>query len=290
MSAESVARPWINGFIGMLIFSGSLPATRIAVATIDPLFLTFARAAIAGLMAALILAALSASRPVKAQFGALAIVAGGVVIGFPLLTALALRHVTSSHAIVFVGLLPLVTAFFGVLRGGERPLPAFWLFAGLGSCIVAAYACTAKTFLLSGYGDSMMVAAIFACGLGYAEGATLSRNLGGWQVICWALVLALPITFPLAILTRPADFSGIGLSAWLALAYVSLFSMLIGFLFWFRGLAEGGTASVGQLQLLQPLFGLILASLILHEPVGWGVFLVTALVVFCVGSARLFAP
>ena len=135
---DKMANGWINGFIGILIFSGSLPATRVAVMGFDPVFLTVARAAIAGLLALCLLLAFKEKRPERRHIISLAIVALGVVVGFPLLTALALRHITSAHSIVFIGLLPLATAIFGVLRGGERPRPAFWLFSGLGSLFVAA--------------------------------------------------------------------------------------------------------------------------------------------------------
>jgi drug/metabolite transporter (DMT)-like permease len=155
--------------------------------------------------------------------------------------------------------------------------------------LVALYAGAASAVAASATGDALMLAAILVCGLGYAEGAKLARVLGSWQVICWALVLALPATLPLAVLTRPAVFTGIGAPAWWALAYVSLFSMLIGFIFWYRGLAQGGIAGVGQLQLLQPFFGLILAAAFLHEPVGWPIIAVTAGIVLCVGGAKRFA-
>jgi drug/metabolite transporter (DMT)-like permease len=280
---------WLNGFLGVLIFSGSLPATRIAVASMDPLFLTFARAAIAGLLAVALLSTLRAGRPSRGQWAPLAVVAAGVVIGFPLLTALALRHLTSAHAIIFLGLLPAATAIFAVLRGGERPRPAFWLFAAAGSLAVATYACGTAGIATAPLAAAQMLAAILVCGLGYAEGAKLSRTLGGWQVICWALVMALPFTLPLALLTWPPSLATITAPAWWALAYVSLFSMLIGFIFWYRGLAQGGIAGVGQLQLLQPFFGLILAALLLHEPLSWPIFAVAAAVMLCVGGAKRYA-
>jgi drug/metabolite transporter (DMT)-like permease len=134
-----------------------------------------------------------------------------------------------------------------------------------------------------------MVAAILLCGLGYAEGARLSRRLGGWQVISWALVVALPVMAVIAIATLPDVWTGIGGPAWLGLAYVSVFSMLVGFVFWYRGLALGGIAGVGQLQLLQPFFGLALAGLLLGEPVAWTMIAVTGLVVLCVAGAKRFA-
>lgn len=285
---EKTASGWLNGFIGVLIFSGSLPATRLAVLEFDPVFLTVARAVIAGLLALCVLVLFKEKRPAKHQLLPLAIVAMGVVLGFPLLTALALQYVTSAHSIVFVGLLPLATAVFGVLRGGERPRPVFWFFSVLGSALVVGFA-VSQGLSASPTGDILMLLAILACGLGYAEGAKLSRTLGGWQVISWALVLSLPVMVPLTWLMAPAAFSGITPSAWLSLAYVSIFSMLIGFVFWYRGLAQGGIAAVGQLQLLQPFFGLALAATLLHEHVSLGMLGVTVAVILCVAGARKFS-
>jgi drug/metabolite transporter (DMT)-like permease len=282
---EKTASGWLNGFIGVLIFSGSLPATRVAVLEFDPLFLTVARATIAGLLALCILLLFKQRRPSRAQLLPLAIVALGVVLGFPLLTALALQYVTSAHSIVFLGLLPLATAVFGVLRGGERPRPVFWLFSVLGSLLVVGYALS-QGLTASPEGDLLMLLAVLVCGLGYAEGAKLSRTLGGWQVISWALVLSLPLMAALTLFSMPASFSGISLPAWVSLGYVSLFSMLIGFVFWYRGLAQGGIAAVGQLQLLQPFFGLALAAGLLHEHVSLGMLGVTVAVILCVVGAR----
>jgi drug/metabolite transporter (DMT)-like permease len=279
---------WINGFLGVLIFSASLPATRAAVMDFDPVFLTVARAAIAGLFGLALLLVFRERRPAQSDLVSLAIVALGVVLGFPLLTALALKYVTSAHSIVFIGLLPLSTAIFGVLRGGERPHAAFWLFSCLGSALVAGFAIS-QGIAAAPLGDLLMLAAIVLCGLGYAEGAKLSRKLGGWQVICWALALSLPVTVGLALYTLPPSFAEIGKAAWIGLAYVSLFSMLIGFVFWYRGLAQGGIAAVGQLQLLQPFFGLALAATLLHEPVSPIMLVVTVAVVGCVAGAKRFA-
>ncbi|MBA8902332.1 DMT family transporter [Phyllobacterium sp. P30BS-XVII] len=285
---DKMTSGWINGFVGMLIFSGSLPATRVAVADFDPVFLTVARATIAALLGLTMLLAFREKRPAKADLMSLFVVALGVVVGFPLLTALALRHVTSAHSIVFIGLLPLATAIFGVLRGGERPRPVFWIFSCLGSLFVVSFALF-QGVTASLTGDLLMFAAVIVCGLGYAEGAQLSRRLGGWQVISWALVLSLPLMLLLTLYTMPHDWGSIGQGAWLGLAYVSLFSMLIGFIFWYRGLAQGGIAAVGQLQLLQPFFGLVLAATVLHETVGWSMILVTMAVILCVAGAKRFA-
>jgi drug/metabolite transporter (DMT)-like permease len=282
----------LNGLLGVAVFSGSLPATRIAITGFAPLLLTSIRALVAGLAALLLLTLWRRSRdvilPKGREWARLCVVALGVVLGFPLLTALALQEITATRSLVFVALLPLSTAIFGVLRCGERPAFAFWIFAGTGAGAVVAYALF-KGAVASPVGDGLMVAGILACGLGYAEGGSLSRRLGGAQVICWALVLSLPFSTALTIYARPDTWRGIGLSSWLALGYVSLFSMLIGFVFWYRGLALGGIARVGQLQLLQPFMGLGLAAWLLGERVDVMTVGVALAVVGCVAGARRFA-
>ncbi|MCW8313647.1 DMT family transporter [Sphingobacterium sp. InxBP1] len=278
---------WLNGLIGVMIFSGSLPATRIAVLDLDPLFVTVARASIAGVLALIVLLITKEKFPDKTQLLSLGIVSLGVVIGFPLLSALALLYVTSAHSIVFVGILPLSTAIFGIFRGGERPRPIFWVFSILGSSLVVSYALMQG--VSSSIGDLLMLLAIILCGLGYAEGGKLSKTLGGWQVISWALILSLPIAIPLSFLYYPTSVAQVSIGAWTGLAYVSFFSMFIGFVFWYKGLAQGGIASVGQLQLLQPFFGMSLAAGILHEEVGIGMLFVTLGVIGCVGGAKKFA-
>lgn len=279
---------WLNGFIGVLIFSGSLPATKIAVMDLPPFFVTVARATIAGLLALGVLLLFKEKRPAKNQLVPLTIVALGVVVGFPLLTAFALQYITTAHSVVFIGLLPLVTAVFGVLRAGERPRAAFWIFSVAGSLLVIGYA-IAQGVSASVTGDILMLLAIILCALGYAEGARLSKTLGGWQVISWALVLSLPVMALLAFYSLPSSFAGVRASAWTGLAYVSLFSMFLGFIFWYRGLIQGGIAAVSQLQLLQPFFGLTLAATLLHEQVSIGMLGITAGVILCVAGSKKFA-
>jgi len=279
---------WINGLLGVVIFSGSLPATRIAVLELDPFFLTFFRASIAGIIAIILVIGFKEKRPFISQLVPLFIVALGIVVGFPLLTAMALQHVTTAHSIVFLGLLPLTTAIFGVLRGGERPKTAFWLFSVIGSLMVVGFAFS-QSADASLTGDVLMLLAVIVCGLGYAEGAKLTRELGGWQVISWALIISLPFMLMASFLTMPTTFVGIKISAWLALGYVSLFSMLIGFIFWYRGLAIGGIAAVGQLQLIQPFIGLGLSATLLHESISPLIILITVGVILCVVASRKFA-
>lgn len=193
-TAPGSASGWLNGLLGVVIFSGSLPATRVAVVDIDPFFLTFLRATIAGALAMILIFGYREKRPRADQLLPLLVVSLGVVVGFPLLTAMALQHVTSAHSIVFLGLLPLATAIFGVIRGGERPTPIFWLFSGMGSLLVMGFALS-QNAAVSLTGDLLMLAAVMVCGLGYAEGAKLTRVLGGWQVISWALIINSPLNF-----------------------------------------------------------------------------------------------
>ncbi|MGN5764313.1 DMT family transporter [Acinetobacter calcoaceticus] len=286
---KSLSSGWINGFIGVVIFAGSLPATRVAVMDFSPTFLTAARAAIAGLLGLILLILSRQKLPEKKDWLPLCYVAVGVVIGFPLFTALALQYVSAAHTIVFVGLLPLATAIFGVLRGGERPNLIFWLFAILGAALVFGFMLIQTGTWSFNYGDLFMLLAILLCGFGYAEGGQLSKHLGGWQVICWALILTLPMMLLLSYLSMPVSFDQISVPAKLGLAYVSLFSMLIGFFFWYKGLAQGGIATVGQLQLLQPILGLVIAAVLLHEQVSIAMFAVTVAVIVCVACAKKFA-
>ncbi|MDS7929085.1 DMT family transporter [Acinetobacter sp. V102_4] len=280
---------WVNGFIGVAIFAGSLPATRVAVMGFEPGFLTAARAAIAGILGLILILVLKQKKPAKQDWWPLAIVAIGVVIGFPLFTALALQYMNAAHSIVFVSLLPLATAIFAVLRGGEKPNQFFWIFAVLGSAVVFAYMFFISGDTSLGIGDFYMLMAIIFCGFGYAEGGVLSRKIGGWQVICWALILSLPFMLFLTIFYMPTSFQNISASAVVGLIYVSLFSMLIGFFFWYKGLAQGGIAAISQLQLLQPLMGLAIAAALLHEHVSWSMLVVTAATLLCVAAAKKFA-
>ncbi len=285
---EKTANGWVYGGLGVLVFSGSMPATRAALAGFDPVFLTVARAALAGLLAFALLLAFRQQRPARGDLASLGVVALGVVLGFPLLSALALRHINAAQSQIFLGLLPLATALFGVLRGGERPRRGFWLCALLGSACVMAAALRHGAGL-PGAGIALMLSAIIVCGLGYAEGAKLSRRLGGWQVISWALVLALPPMLLACWLTSPASLASVPGGAWAGLAYVSVFSMLVGFVFWYRGLALGGIAAVGQLQLLQPALGLAASALVLHETVPPAMLAVTTAIILCVAGAKRFA-
>lgn len=284
---QTASSGWVNGFIGVLLFSGSMPATKVAVLSLDPIFVTAARAGIAGILALICLLIFKEKRPTKKQLMPLAIVAIGGVIGFPLLSALALQYITSAHSLVYLGILPMSTAVFAVLRGGEKPKRIFWLFSILGSLIVIGFA-VLQGGTSSPVGNILMIIAILLCGLSYAEGAKLSKSLGGWQVISWAVVISLPISLPIMYLTAPSAPALISTETWIGVAYLGIFSMFIGFIFWYKGLAQGGTASVGQLQLLQPFFGLALAATLLNEHVSSNMILVTIGVILCVAGSKKF--
>jgi drug/metabolite transporter (DMT)-like permease len=261
---RSELRGMALAFVGVATFSFSLPSTRLAVADMDPFFVGFGRAAVAAAFAIVVLRMMRATRPTAPQWRSLAIVAFGVVLGFPLLTALALQEVDATHGAVVIALLPAGTAVFAVLRAGEHPSRGFWLAAGAGLVVVLAFVASQGLGAI-GIADLELLGATVICSLAYAEGGALSRTMGGPQVICWALVLALPLTLVVALLTLP-DASA-STEAWLGFAYVSLFSMFRGFFAWYAGLARGGVAKAGQVQLLQTPMTLMLAALVLGERV-----------------------
>ena len=271
------------GALGILAFSFSLPATKLAVADLDPWFVAFGRAAVAGGLAVAVLAAGRAPRPSRAQWWRLGLVVIGVVVGFPLCTSLALRDVPAAHAVVVIGLLPAATAVAAVLRAGERPPLTFWLAAGAGAVAVLAFAAAGGAGGFEG-ADLLLLAAVVVCGLGYAEGAVVARGLGGARTICWALVLALPLTVPVAVLSA-GDLSG-SATSWLGFAYVTLFSMFLGFFAWYAGLARGGVARIGQIQLAQPVLSLVWAALLLGEAISPREGITAAAVLICVVATQ----
>jgi len=267
----------LYGFIAVVSFSPTLPAMRVAVTELDPLFVGLGRALPAALLAALFLWLTRQPLPTKAQFKGLLIVVGGVVIGFPLFSAWAMQHASSAHGAVVLAGLPLATALAAVVRAGERPSIMFWLCALTGTAVLAGF------MMLQGGGrlqwtDIALLAGVVAGGAGYAEGGRLARGMGGWQVICWALVVSAPlVVVPVAMATAQHGLHASPL-AWLNFAYLSIISQFVGFFAWYRGMALAGIARVGQLQLLQPFFTLLIAALLLGETVT-PLALATALVI-----------
>lgn len=263
-AADDETRGLAYGFLGVAAFSLTLPATRAAVADLHPAFVALARCVVAALAAAVLLAAARARRPERRHWASLAIVVAGVIVGFPLFSAIAMRDAPAAHGAIVLGILPLASALAGALRGGERPSRGFWLAGLAGSALVVAFALAAGGGRLSA-ADLALVLAVVAGALGYAEGARLARDLGAWQTISWALVLSAPLLLaPLAWVVARHGASA-SAPAWLGFAYVALVSQFLGFFPWYKGLALGGVARVGQLQLLQPFMTLFAAALLLGE-------------------------
>lgn len=274
------------GLCGVICFSLTLPATRVAVAYFDPLIVGLGRALVAALLAAIVLLTVRPRRPSLAQWGGLCITACGVVVGFPALSAWAMTRVPAAHGAVVLGVLPLATASAGVLRAGDRPSIGFWLAAVAGAAVVVGYVLDAGAGHWH-WADIALVGAVAAAALGYAEGGRLARDLGGWQVICWALVLSAPVlVWPVGLLLVRHPLTAAPWSAWLGLGYVSVFSMFLGFFAWYRGLAMGGVARVSQLQLLQPFLTLVAAAALLGERVTWRMVVAASLVILCIVLGR----
>lgn len=273
------------GMLGVIGFSLTLPATRLAVFDLDPTFVGLGRALVAAALAAITLWIARAPKPVGRQWLRLAAVSLGVVIGFPLFTSWALTIVPASHGAVVVGLLPLSTALFGAWLAAERPTPVFWGSTVAGSMAIAVFS------LWSGGGefhpaDIALLAGVVAAGFGYAEGARLSRELGAWQTISWALVLSVPVLIFPVLQSFPPNASAVGWMSYLGFAYVSVVSMFLGFFAWYKGLAMGGIARVGQLQLLQPFLTLAAAGVLLHENISRLQVAVAVVVLICIIVGR----
>jgi drug/metabolite transporter (DMT)-like permease len=268
MNAAERKGLWL-GFIGVAIFALTLPMTRMAVGTpeaplMSGVFVALGRAVVAAALSAVFLVATRAPLPRRRDWQPLAITSAGVVFGFPLFTSVAMRHVEAVHASVIVGVLPLATALVGALLHRQRPSAGFWLCAALGSALVVAFALLhAGGGLRLHLADVLLLAAMACAAVGYGYGAGLSQRMRAEHVICWALVIALPLTLPFALLTRPAE--ALPASAWGAFAYVAVFSMWIGFFAWYRGLALGGTVRVSQVQLVQPFLSMLAAVPLLGE-------------------------
>ena len=265
--ASDPARGMGLGLLGVVIFAMTLPMTRLAVGPADdpqlsPLFVVAARAAIAGVCSLVYLALARAPRPRRSDLAALGVCALGTVVGFPWFLGLALREVDAMHGAVVTGVLPLATAVVAALWLRQRPSAGFWLCALAGCALVLGYAALAGGGALVG-ADGWLLAAVGSAAVGYVAGAQLSQRMGAQQVICWVLVLSLPLTAPVGALTWPAH--AVRASAWAGLGYVALFSMWLGFFAWYRALAIGGTIRVSQVQLLQPFLALLFAVPVLGE-------------------------
>jgi drug/metabolite transporter (DMT)-like permease len=266
------------GFVGMAIFGGTLPATRIAVSAIDPVAVTALRAAIAGLCSLALLIVLRRPLPPRRLWFQLIVAMLCVCIMFPFLMALAVQTVDAAHGGVVMGALPIATALVAVLITHERPKPLFWIASLAGGALVIAFALRQGGGKLSS-GDLLLFAAVAASAIGYTFSGRLTSEMPGWEVISWVLVFALPISLPAAALTMPADLTHIALKPWLGLLYLALFSQWIGFFAWNAGLGIGGIARVSQVQLLQPFVTFALAAIFNDETITPQIVLFAAAVV-----------
>jgi drug/metabolite transporter (DMT)-like permease len=253
------------GFIGILIFSLTLPVTKIAVLTFNPYFIAFGRACLAGLFALAYLLYTRAPLPSKADLAKIAVIALGVVFGFPIFTTVAMEEGSSSHGAVILGMMPLATTVIGVIRFKERPSIGFWLVSILGAGLVMTYALLKSSGSLTYIDGLLVLGGICAC-IGYVEGGELSRRMNPRAVISWALLISLPINIIATYFTfSPAYWSAEAI-ALTSFIYLSLFPMYLGFFFWYEGLAIGGIARVSQVQLVQPFCTLLAASFFLGDP------------------------
>jgi drug/metabolite transporter (DMT)-like permease len=276
------------GLIGVAIFGLTFPATRLAVAELPPVFVALGRAVAAAMLAGLWLLWKRHPFPPRAAWLPLGAVAGGCIIGFPWLTSIALQTLPASHGAVLVGILPLATAAFSALRGNEKPSAGFWAMALTGSALVIGFALHQSGGSLH-QADLLMLGAVLLAAVGYTEGARLAQAMGGQQVISWALVLAAPLLAPLLVALawqHTGAIAAAGVKAWLGFGYVAAFSMYIGFFFWYGGMARGGIARVGQVQLVQPFITLAGAALLLGEPLAPSHFLFAAAVIAVVAAGR----
>ena len=284
MSDES--KGMFLGLVGVVSFGLTLPATRFIIPYFEPVFIGLGRAVIASFVAALLLIATKQPRPSRNQFYQLLGVASGVVVGFPILSAWAMQTVPASHGGVVLGVLPLATAIVGAVVSNEKPSVAFWICGIVGSAVVIAYS------LLQGVGefqtgDFFLLGAIVSAATGYALGGKLSKEIGGWQVICWALVISFPFIIVPAWLEAPQEAVGsLPLNVLLSFLYLALVSQLFGFFFWNKGLALGGVARVSQTQLLQPIVTLVASAFLINETINLQTIVFAILVIVTVAIGK----
>ncbi|WP_310203611.1 DMT family transporter [Paenarthrobacter nitroguajacolicus] len=274
------------GLLGVVAFSFTVPLTRVAVEGMSPLFIGAGRAVVAALLAALALAFTRQRLPHGTQWIRLAVVAGGIVAGFPLLTTFALTSTSASHGAIVIALLPAATATAAVIRGRERPRLLFWMLTAVGVVAALVFALVQS----GGFGslhwaDLLLLGAVIAAAIGYAEGGLLARELGSWQTISWALVVAAPVMILLTVVSLSSGMPHATPLQWLSFAYLGVVSMFLGFFAWYRGLAIGPMAQVSQIQLVQPVMSIAWAGLLLGEPMTWTTVVGGLAVIVCAGAA-----
>jgi drug/metabolite transporter (DMT)-like permease len=285
VSARTSSGVWW-GLLGVVAFSFTVPLTRVAVEGMSPLFIGAGRAVVAAVLAALALGLTRQRFPRGVQWFRLAVVAGGIVAGFPLLTTFALTSTSASHGAIVIALLPAATATIAVIRGRERPRPLFWVLTAVGVAAALVFALVQS----GGFGslhwaDLLLLGAVLAAAIGYAEGGLLARELGAWQTISWALVVASPVMIVLTLATLASGLPEASPVQWLSFAYLGAVSMFLGFFAWYHGLAIGPMAQVSQIQLVQPVMTIAWAGLLLGEPMTWTTVVGGLAVILCAGAA-----
>ncbi len=283
-SLPNETRGYLLGLVAVAAFAITLPATRIAVQALDPVFVGLGRALGAAVLAAVYLVLSRQRLPTRREFLGLMLVSACVAVGFPLTSAWAMLHVEATHGGVVLGILPLATMVAAVFLSGERPSLRFWLFAVSGTAIVVTFSLSHADggFRLA---DLALFGAIVCAAIGYAEGARLSRSLGGLQVISWALVIAAPVLVTPVVLTAPSSLDQ-PWACWLGFVYVMVISQFLGFVPWYRGLTMGGIAKVSQTQLLQPFLTILASAMLLGESADTMTWVVAFLVVGVVIAGR----
>ena len=266
MNLSIETKGMLIGFVGISIFSLSLPFTQMAVNEMSPFFVAFARASIAGICALILLIFTKSKFPNKIQIRRLIIIVIGVIYGFPIFTSIAMKTLPSSHSGIVLGILPLAMSLFAAIKYKEKPSSSFWMISIFGTFIVISYTFIDNNGSLM-IEDLWLLFAILFAAIGYSEGGTLAKEMGSIGVISWALVISLPINIFASYLFYEINYSSISFQAIISLTYVGLFSMFIGFFFWYKGIAIGGISRVGQVQLIQPFLTIVGAYFLTNEKI-----------------------
>ena len=268
------------------MFSGTVPATRIAVATIDPIVVGVGRSVLGAMIAIGYLAAIRARWPGRAQLPGILVVAAGAGVGFGWFSAEALRTVTASHGSVVIGILPMLTAVFGALRTGARPRPLFWIATAAGTTVVIVYAAATSRSGSIGVGDLYLFGALVCAAAAYAEGGRLARTMPGGQVIAWGLVTALPLSVPLTVAALLHSGFEPSVQSLVALGYMAIFSVFVGMVLWYRAMGLAGVPRVSSIQLGQPLLSVVWSWVLVGEPFRVETIAAAILVLVCVATAQ----
>lgn len=266
MTLSIETKGMLIGFVGIAIFSLTLPFTQMAVNEMSPFFLAFGRASIAGICALILLLFNKSKFPNRVQIKKLIIIVVGVVYGFPIFTSIAMTTLPSSHSGIVLGILPLAMSLFAAIKYKEKPSLSFWLTSIFGTFMVISYTFMDNDGSLM-IEDLWLLFAILFAAIGYSEGGILSKEMGSIAVISWALVISLPLNLFASYVFYETSYATISFQAFMSLMYVGLFSMFIGFFFWYKGIAIGGISRVGQVQLIQPFLTIIGAYFLTNEKI-----------------------